>query len=329
MEDRNTAWPAHFESVTGHRTYNMGLSGWGPVEYVTALDSALRMNPRTVVVALYLGNDLFDSYQTVCVRRQHEYLGSPDAPTSIRPPEGDPGMFDEVLSLVTTGERKEPQPPPLGLLQQCRTFMSEHCRLYGTARALKDAIARAIDPDGVAITDANRQWKIHHRWAQRHPELGVAVDCDGFRTILTPPYRNLVLDLSDARIEEGLCISTRAVEKCLRRCREAGVDLHVVLIPTKESVFYELAKANSTQSILHDVVQNETRVRTRLLAFLQEHGIPATDALPFLHGCLRHGEHPYPISRDGHPNAIGHRAIAQAVAGGMRSHVATTTGSHP
>ena len=49
-------------------------------------------------------------------------------------------------------------------------------------------------------------------------------------------------------------------------------------------------------------------------AHLRERGIELLDAAGPLRAVLERGDQPYPISQDGHPNAIGYRAIAESVA---------------
>src|SRR3954462_2215482 len=40
----------------------MGVGGYGPVQYLVLTDQALQLSPKTIVVGLYLGNDLYDAY---------------------------------------------------------------------------------------------------------------------------------------------------------------------------------------------------------------------------------------------------------------------------
>ncbi len=323
------SWPGHFESMTGHDTYNMALGGWGPVEYLVVLEDALRMQPRSVVVAFYLGNDLFDAYQAVYVHGRQEELRTPGAPESIQPQEDGAGMLDEIREFVTTGQGAGESSRPVGFVRACRSFLSQRCKLYGAARAIKDCLAAAIDPERVARAEADRRWQRHVRWARRHPDIGCPFEQGTYRTILTPPLRNLVLDLLDPRVEEGLRISMRTMEACHARCREAGVEFHLVLIPTKESVFHELESGESAPAEMRKLVRNETQVRARFVAFLDEHNIPFTDSLPLLRDCLRRGEQPYPIGRDGHPNSTGYRAIAESVAGRVPTILASASDSRP
>ncbi|MEM8595659.1 MAG: hypothetical protein AAGF76_04240, partial [Pseudomonadota bacterium] len=57
------SWPAHLAGITGQSVYNAGLGAYGPLHYRTMFDKTVEaMAPGTVVVALYLGNDLIDAY---------------------------------------------------------------------------------------------------------------------------------------------------------------------------------------------------------------------------------------------------------------------------
>ena len=51
---------------------------------------------------------------------------------------------------------------------------------------------------------------------------------------------------------------------------------------------------------------------------LAARGIAHVDTLDALRACFDRGEQPYAVSGDGHPNAIGYRAIASAVTEHLR-----------
>ena len=66
------AWPAVFAKLSGLTTYNLGLPGRGPQEYLEILRAfGVQKHPRFVVVDIYEGNDFRDSY------RFHEWKSDP------------------------------------------------------------------------------------------------------------------------------------------------------------------------------------------------------------------------------------------------------------
>jgi lysophospholipase L1-like esterase len=94
--------------------------------------------------------------------------------------------------------------------------------------------------------------------------------------------------------------------------RAAGVDVLVVLHPTKESVFWPRGEADPT---LRRLVANEARLHQELIAALEADGIAYVDTLPVLRAAT---DQPYFEDVDGHLNATGHRRIAEAVAARIR-----------
>lgn len=56
------SWPVLLESFSGRRTYNLGIAGIGPYEYVQILKQfGLQKHPRIVIMNIYEGNDLRDA----------------------------------------------------------------------------------------------------------------------------------------------------------------------------------------------------------------------------------------------------------------------------
>ena len=88
----------------------------------------------------------------------------------------------------------------------------------------------------------------------------------------------------------------------------------LVIIPTKESVFWPLLEGRSDlarRADLRALVDNERRVHERVTAEFQGWGLPYVELLgPLREAARREAIYPY---ADGHPNAKGCAVIATAV----------------
>lgn len=308
------AWPATLRDQVGASVYNMSFGGWGPIQYLDVLDKALAFAPTTIIVGIYFGNDLYDAYHSVYQRKLHLELRTPRALAAIEEVERNGSVIDATKTLVMSKPGKHGEPAPQGVIARCRLGLSERSKLYGASRWIMDQGSALLFPVATMASERDRLWLRQLAWVDRHPDLGQAFEHGRFRTIVAAPYRNLVLDLSDPRIAEGLAITRHVLELCDRRCEEAGVSFAVVLIPTKEAVFSALADDQDAHGRLAGLVANEARVRRQLCESLKQLGITHIDALGHLQDCFRRANQPYPVTRDGHPNADGHRAIARAVA---------------
>src|SRR2546425_6494051 len=68
------AWPQQLERLSGRSVYNMGVGGYGPIQYWILMDKALSLSPKVIVVGLYFGNDLYDAYSTTYTLNSHAGL---------------------------------------------------------------------------------------------------------------------------------------------------------------------------------------------------------------------------------------------------------------
>lgn len=116
-------------------------------------------------------------------------------------------------------------------------------------------------------------------------------------------------------------MSLKAIEKIRDITRERSIQFKVVLIPTKELVFKELVISNRTEvpDDYMQLINNEEEMWKRTKDFLEERSIEYIDCLPALRQCFEKGKQPYQISSDGHPNAMGHQAIAEKVLSTIRA----------
>jgi hypothetical protein len=137
------------------------------------------------------------------------------------------------------------------------------------------------------------------------------VDGPGWRTILTAPYRRRGLDRDDPRILLGFELSVHALETIATRCRAQGIQALVVLLPTKESVFWPRITNPDAHPQLAELVADEAALRERLLQRLERAGVDVVDVLSELRTA---NTQPYHESADGHLNPAGHVIVADRVA---------------
>ena len=135
------------------------------------------------------------------------------------------------------------------------------------------------------------------------------IDLDGWRTILTPARRNHLLDDRDPRIRLGFEAALEAIRRMDAKTRAAGARLLVVFLPTKESVFWPRGRDDER---VRRLVADEDRLREELRSALTARGVDVLDLLSTMRGSAAQL---YFEDVDGHPNAIGHRLIAEALVG--------------
>lgn len=284
------SWPAWFSRMTGQGVYNLGIGGYGPIEYLHLLEAkALPLDPELVVVGLYFGNDLRDAYFSVAARRHWESFRTASMPAY--PDEQLPGTFSRVIPDLVQMSR----------LKRMRTWFRRHSMLF---RIIEEG------PVGQRINAWGDQTEGFSR-------IGCVVTIDEpFPTIFQPEYRYEALDLEDPAVVEGLDVTLRVLDRMSDMAAQAGVKFLVVLIPTKESVLLEsmTQPANDCEQFVVDVIESERIVVAKVRQHLEERGIAYVDPLQ----AMRAGapsEALYLRTADSHPNGRGYRIIAEQIVG--------------
>lgn len=284
---RRQAWPQQLAQRSGISTYNMAFGGYGPLHSLALFDRAVTLKPRIIIEAFYAGNDLRDCFHMVYRKRQFVEMESADQQllTEIRRLQWEKPLWHRTVDLGSM-----------------EFLASKYSRTYGLLWAVKRGTY-------------NRLWSTHRRKALSSGARQLVFDVPPWRTIFKTLKRRAVLDLRDARIREGYRLALDAIRRMHDRATEAGIKFVVLLIPTKELVFSEVLQPGS--EVLTDtywsLVQTEREIMERTKVMLEREGIDFVDALPALQHCLEENRQPYPNSDDGHPNAIGQAAIADAV----------------
>ena len=299
------AWPPALSRLTGRTIYNMALPGYGPAQSLLQLEEAFSLRPRQLVVTLYFGNDFFDSF---LLARRHPKLMESISPKLKAAAET--LEVQQPLAEVVNFVNIEVQDSP-GEVSVLRRWLSEHLKLYGLLRALRNRFNDAAELPPLLSGRFN---VAAAALSAEQRQNASPFDSRGWRTILTAPYRGRAEDDRDPRIRLGFEVSRQALVVISERCRAAGVRLLVALIPTKENVFSRRVSGLDDYPGLQRLLEDEERLKRELIAQLRSHGVAYLDLLEALQSA---SAQPYPEDIDGHPNAIGYRIIASQIAAGL------------
>jgi lysophospholipase L1-like esterase len=276
------SWPATLQRLSGKSVYNLGLGGYGPVEYLYLLENnAVQLNPSTIIVGFYFGNDLMDAFYLTYRRPHWKHLRSP-------------GFADEPDEPI----RDNDQGVSLG---NFRSFLSHNSILYRSAMLSFGEILRFVELKYVSKPEAGIT--IFER-----PQFGV-------RTGFTPVEVLNNLDANDPRTTEGLRITLKMFREMNQFCAAKGIAFHVVLIPTKERAFSQYIDRDdvhlSHQAEIHKLIKNEREFSTLIKQSFDENQISYIDVTEVLEGAV--SKNIYPSNQDGHPNKDGYEIIAKEV----------------
>lgn len=295
---REDSWPQQLSSISGHSLYNMGLGGFGPVQYQVLASQALSLSPKLIIVGVYLGNDIYDAYSMAYQHENYRNLRDTKAPSN--------------LTEDTVGPRAS------SLWNQEKDFHKHFGRgsASGWSFWFREhlAVGRLLNRSGLWPGSADVDFEIDRRWALAQPDHGAVCADAGIQTVFTPAYRLEGLDLSEPRIAEGLKITKNLLSDMQRQAEANKVKLLILLIPTKESAYSAVMDGKTGPDPTYGkLIEMEGRVRTEIEDECRTQSIDYLDALPYLSEALGRGERVYPTTTESHPNARGYFVIASAV----------------
>ena len=308
-------WPARLSSLTGRTTYNMAFEKeYGPIHYFFLLQEGLSLHPKTVIVGLNLGDDLYDTFRKVYADANLQGLRTQDSATS---------RAIEELEVKDPLERKMKKADDLrrdreSLRRQkyvrskypLRSFLRGHFYTYRFFSALKQKIFSP--PKRPVSLQEDTDWSAYEEMVKASPNVFESFRRGRIQTVFAPQSKGFALDTQDIRIAEGLRISLEILRQMQDQLHKENKSLVVLLLPTKESVFSGLARQYGiAMSPLYErLVQQEREVRKTVKEYLKAHEIEFLDPLPALQESLRLEESPYFISSQDQLNRAGHEIVA-------------------
>lgn len=275
------SWPAHLSRLTNTKVYNLALGGYGPLQYLQLLKSrAMEMSPKVVIIGLFLGNDLMDSFRlTYSNDAWNTYKNS---------------SYEEIQSEKTevTSNWKERR-----FLNGIRNWLAQHSVLY---RLITQTI----------IGDLVRK----NEFRSKAPNV-IELEYMRDNHLFIADAQFSALDRTSQQVQEGIRISKMAMREIKQVCQDNEIRLLVALIPTKELVFSDLFE-NQYQAKLPDslmrLFDNEQEIRQDFIRLFEDEEIEYVDTLPALKLALTLGKDIYPVN-DGHTNGNGYKIIAEEI----------------
>jgi len=294
---RDGSWPQQLSGRLGEPVYNLGLGGFGPLQYLhLARTTARELEPKVMVVGFYFGNDIVDAYFMAHGRPHwHAWRRSEGVPPAGA---GEAGAIEE----------------PPKRFAALRDWLSRHSLLYSVLRA---TVAKALA--GAGRQPAVEAPATELRWAWSDPAA------PSTHTVFKPLGRLHALDLERPAVAEGLQISQRALSEMAAEVSRQGARLLIVLIPTKERAYCSYLKASgSAMPAAHGrLCDAEARAKARLMEHFAQQRIEHVDATPALEARIAAHVQLYPPDDDGHEQAAGYAVIAGVVADALARPVAT------
>ncbi|MGH7891644.1 MAG: hypothetical protein ACREN0_05180, partial [Thermodesulfobacteriota bacterium] len=129
------------------------------------------------------------------------------------------------------------------------------------------------------------------------------------------------MDLSREHIALGLAVTEDVLSEMKKRAGSMGIEFSVVLIPSKEVVFFDYLKKKGYElsADYTGLVDNENKLVAELSRFFGAEGIRFKDARPYIEKELYASSDVYSKTDDGHPLEAGYNAYALAVYEGILS----------
>jgi len=287
---RYYSWPAVLEIESKTPVYNMGMGGYGIVEYFHLLKTkAFLLSPKQVIIAVYLGNDLMDSFKAVYSRPYWAKLRNPKL--------NNYNELDQSQFIFYQQEKSNKWFP------QLRTWLYRHSVLYNAFKT--------------TFTEKLEQLKFQQ--SKQSSQL-TTFDNGHVRLTFSPEPYLALLNLEDERIREGMCIGLQLLLEMSMLCEKNNISFRVVLIPTKVNIYAEYFQSQSQlphSQTIEQLIRNENQVIQTFESFLQNHDINYIN-IGIALGQAKEKYTLYPTDNDAHFNREGHMVVAKVLSSWLK-----------
>lgn len=307
------SWPARLEGVLGVPVQNYGTAGFGPQQELLVLkDYVAPHRPRTVVLAFFAGNDIFDAEAFDAFQRS--------GGTIKRPQQG--WRTKDVVSRADSWF-------VVSALRAAGRSLGTH---QGTVVAAEVTPAAPIEPPVATAPAFDNGW------------FDLPVAGKRLRFAFMPPYLNtLNFSREDLAARQGWQLTSDAIKEMQTVSRSFGATFVVMFVPFKSQVYLPVVEtAVSKEQItsafhfymerygrnvdVDRVFANRLAQNALMERLCAEAGIPFLDTTPALAARVAQGENVY-FPDESHLNEDGEALLAQTLAAFLKAETKPRTGS--
>jgi lysophospholipase L1-like esterase len=302
---REASWPARLEETMGVGVQNYGTAGFGPQQELMVLkEYVARHRPRTVVLAYFAGNDIFDAEAFDAFQRSGGTLKRAQPGWRIK----------DVVSRIDTW------------------FVVSALRAGQRMIGPQQVAAAAADPrpaDPVVESPAATK-PFDHGW------FDLEVSGKRMRWAFMPPYLNtLNFSRADLTARAGWRLTASAIKEMQAVSQSFGAEFIVMFIPFKSQAYLPLVEAALSKDAMRSafdfylesfgrsaevdrMLANRLAQNEMVAQLCAEAGIPFLDTTPPLAARAAMGENVY-FPDESHLNQAGEALIAGELAAFLKS----------
>ncbi|MEK7169278.1 MAG: SGNH/GDSL hydrolase family protein [Patescibacteria group bacterium] len=285
------SWPSKLEKLTGRSVYNMGMGGYGPVQYYYLADKALSMRPKLVILGFYAANDMSDACRMFALDYWKNFAKEKglDVEDCLK-------SLDVLLppnSIV----------PKRNLLERLRDSArdSSFLMLLKQVPAVSNFISHRRDL----------------KWAEESPNEFFVVNNGVINTIFSIGEPGAKIGFDSPNIKRGAELAKYFLGETAKKIKAAGAELLIVFIPDKPDVLedYLVSKGYAIPENYKRNIAFHEEVQKMFTDFFKQLNVPTVDVRSSM--VEKIGDKKNPIFNnylDSHPFAIGYEAMAESIA---------------
>lgn len=281
--ENNETWPIYLEKLINKSVYNMGIGGYGFIQYFSLTKKSISLNPRYILIGLYLPNDLEDIANAINFSQYwQKWFKSKNIDIS--------DIFDSTQINIPTNA--------------FTIFMEKVFFSSAIASLIKHTLQTKINKVCFIKTNKN----------------DLILEDKNHKTIFTDikiKTLNSYLNLKIPHVKRSLDLAKMLTEEMIKEIKSAGITPVFVFIPSKENTFYEYLKQNGHQlsDEFEKLVTNERKITDIFTKFLDDNNAKHIKIKDYIDrkNIIEKTTNMYPKNDDEHVLPAGYKVYADAV----------------
>lgn len=276
-------WPNILKRKTNKNVYNLGIGGYGFLQYFALTKKAIALKPKYILIALYLPNDLEDVANTITLSKYWQTYFK-DQNINID------NIFDSTQLNIPTNN--------------LTNWIEKLFFTSATASLIRETL----------------QQKTKTLFFLKDNKKDLILKDDNQNTIFTDikiQTLKAYLDLDVPHIKNALDIAKILLKRIIKEIKDAEIEPIIVFIPSKENTFYEYLKEKqyTLSEDFKSLVERERNLTELFCKFLDNENTRHIKIKDYIdnNNCIKTTKQIYPKYDDEHVTASGYEIYAEAI----------------